>query len=71
VHPAAVDEARSDGADRRLRLGRRVLRADRPRDGARFKADQTNNSYIFPGVGALAVGASRVSDGMFMSAALT
>jgi malate dehydrogenase (oxaloacetate-decarboxylating) len=41
------------------------------RDGARFKVDQTNNSYIFPGMGlgALAVGASRVSDGMFMAAA--
>ncbi|WP_407151486.1 NAD-dependent malic enzyme [Bradyrhizobium sp. ORS 86] len=41
------------------------------RDGTRFKVDQTNNSYIFPGVGlgALAVGARRVSDGMFMAAA--
>jgi malate dehydrogenase (oxaloacetate-decarboxylating) len=41
------------------------------RDGSRFKVDQTNNSYIFPGIGlgALAVGASRVSDGMFMAAA--
>jgi malate dehydrogenase (oxaloacetate-decarboxylating) len=41
------------------------------RDGARFKVDQTNNSYIFPGVGlgVLAVGASRVTDGMFMAAA--
>ena len=41
------------------------------RSGVRFKVDQTNNSYIFPGVGlgALAVGASRVSDGMFMAAA--
>ncbi|QPF82914.1 NAD-dependent malic enzyme [Bradyrhizobium genosp. L] len=41
------------------------------RDGARFKVDQTNNSYIFPGVGlgALAVGAPRISDGMFMAAA--
>jgi len=41
------------------------------RDGSRFKVDQTNNSYIFPGVGlgALAVGASRVNDGMFMAAA--
>jgi malate dehydrogenase (oxaloacetate-decarboxylating) len=41
------------------------------RDGSRFKVDQTNNSYIFPGVGlgALAVGARRVSDGMFMAAA--
>ena len=41
------------------------------RDGVRFKIDQTNNSYIFPGVGlgALAIGAGRVSDGMFMAAA--
>jgi malate dehydrogenase (oxaloacetate-decarboxylating) len=41
------------------------------RDGSRFKIDQTNNSYIFPGVGlgALAVGAGRVSDGMLMAAA--
>jgi malate dehydrogenase (oxaloacetate-decarboxylating) len=41
------------------------------REGSRFKVDQTNNSYIFPGVGlgALAVGARRVSDGMFMAAA--
>jgi len=41
------------------------------RDGARFKVDQTNNSYIFPGVGlgVLAVGTSRVADGMFMAAA--
>lgn len=41
------------------------------RDGGRFKVDQTNNSYIFPGVGlgALAVGASRVSDSMMMAAA--
>jgi malate dehydrogenase (oxaloacetate-decarboxylating) len=41
------------------------------RDGQRFKVDQTNNSYIFPGVGlgVLVVGANRVSDGMFMAAA--
>src|SRR6201996_4677342 len=41
------------------------------RDGSRFKIDQTNNSYIFPGVGlgALAAAPSRVSDGMFMAAA--
>ena len=33
--------------------------------------DQTNNAYVFPGVGlgALAVGARRVSDGMFKAAA--
>ena len=41
------------------------------RDGSRIRIDQTNNSYIFPGVGlgALAVGAARISDGMFMAAA--
>ena len=41
------------------------------RNGAKFKVDQTNNSYIFPGVGlgAIAVRASRVTDAMFMAAA--
>jgi malate dehydrogenase (oxaloacetate-decarboxylating) len=41
------------------------------RDGAKFKVDQTNNSYIFPGVGlgVIAVDATRISDGMMMVAA--
>lgn len=41
------------------------------RNGAKFKVDQSNNSYIFPGVGlgALAAGAGSISDGMFMAAA--
>jgi malate dehydrogenase (oxaloacetate-decarboxylating) len=41
------------------------------RDGVKFKVDQTNNSYIFPGVGlgAIAVQARQVSDQMFMVAA--
>lgn len=41
------------------------------RNGIHVKVDQTNNAYVFPGVGlgALAVGASRISDGMFMAAA--
>jgi len=41
------------------------------RNGAAFKIDQTNNTYIFPGVGlaAVAVKARRVSDGMFIAAA--
>ena len=43
------------------------------RDGQVVKIDQTNNSYIFPGVGlgVLAVGARRVTDRMFEVAART
>ena len=41
------------------------------RDGVKFKVDQTNNSYIFPGVGlgVIAVVATRISDEMLMVAA--
>jgi malate dehydrogenase (oxaloacetate-decarboxylating) len=41
------------------------------RDGQPFKVDQTNNSYIFPGVGlgVIAVQARRLTDTMFMAAA--
>lgn len=41
------------------------------RDGTRWKTDQTNNSYVFPGVGlgVLAVSARRVTDRMFEAAA--
>ena len=41
------------------------------RDGRRVPVDQTNNSYIFPGIGlgVLASRARRVTDGMFMAAA--
>ncbi|MFM0286254.1 NAD-dependent malic enzyme [Paraburkholderia megapolitana] len=56
--------------------GRAVIGTGSPfppltRNGAKFKVDQTNNSYIFPGVGlgAIAVKAERVTDAMFMVAA--
>ena len=40
-------------------------------EGRTRKIDQTNNSYIFPGIGlgVIAVGARRVTDNMFMAAA--
>jgi len=56
--------------------GRAVLGTGSPfpplmRDGREFRVDQTNNSYIFPGVGlgAIAVRARRITDSMFMAAA--
>ena len=41
------------------------------RNGKKFKIDQTNNSYIFPGVGvaALALKIPRVTDSMFVASA--
>jgi malate dehydrogenase (oxaloacetate-decarboxylating) len=56
--------------------GRAVIGAGSPfppltRQGRTFSVDQTNNSYIFPGVGlaAVATRARRISDTMFMAAA--
>jgi malate dehydrogenase (oxaloacetate-decarboxylating) len=56
--------------------GRAIISTGSPfpplmRDGIRFKVDQNNNSYIFPGVGlgVIAVKAKRVTDEMFMAAA--
>jgi malate dehydrogenase (oxaloacetate-decarboxylating) len=56
--------------------GRAVIGTGSPfppvvRNGKPVTVDQTNNAYVFPGVGlgALAVDARRVSDGMFKAAA--
>ena len=56
--------------------GRAVIGTGSPfppirRNGADFRVDQTNNAYVYPGVGlgAIAVQARRVSDGMFLAAA--
>ena len=56
--------------------GRAVIGTGSPfppllKNGAYMRVDQTNNSYVFPGIGlaAIAVHARRVSDGMLMAAA--
>ncbi|MBV9556487.1 MAG: NAD-dependent malic enzyme [Pseudolabrys sp.] len=56
--------------------GRAIVSAGSPfpplkRGGKEFRVDQTNNSYIFPGVGlgAVATQARRITDTMFMAAA--
>ena len=43
------------------------------RDGHTFRIDQTNNAYVYPGIGlgAIAAKAQRISDGMFLAAART
>lgn len=56
--------------------GRAVIGTGSPfppvkRNGKPFRVDQTNNAYIYPGIGlgAIAVKARRISDGMFLAAA--
>jgi malate dehydrogenase (oxaloacetate-decarboxylating) len=43
------------------------------RNGKEFRIDQNNNAYVYPGIGlgAIAVRARRISDGMFLAAAKT
>ena len=58
--------------------GRAVIGTGSPfppieRDGQAFRVDQTNNAYVYPGIGlgAIAAKARRISDGMFLAAART
>ena len=74
-NPTARTEATPEDIER-WSTGRAVIGTGSPfppliRNGVKFKVDQTNNSYIFPGVGlgAVAVKARRVTDTMFMAAA--
>src|SRR5262249_13417343 len=56
--------------------GRAVIGTGSPfplvvKNGVHVRVDQTNNSYVFPGIGlgAIAVRARRISDGMLLAAA--
>jgi malate dehydrogenase (oxaloacetate-decarboxylating) len=58
--------------------GRAVIATGSPfpplrREGKEFRIDQNNNAYVYPGIGlgAIAVRARRISDGMFLAAAKT
>jgi malate dehydrogenase (oxaloacetate-decarboxylating) len=58
--------------------GRAVIGTGSPfppiaRGGRLFRIDQTNNAYVYPGIGlaAITVKARRISDGMFLAAART
>ena len=58
--------------------GRAVIGTGSPfppikRNGKSFRVDQTNNAYVYPGIGlgAIATDARRISDGMFLAAART
>ncbi len=58
--------------------GRAVIGTGSPfppikRDGKMFRVDQTNNAYVYPGIGlgAIVTDARRISDAMFLAAART
>jgi malate dehydrogenase (oxaloacetate-decarboxylating) len=79
IFPLSNPVSRSEATPQHLETwseGRAVIGTGSPfapveRNGKPFTVDQTNNAYVFPGVGlgVLAVDARRVSDGMFKAAA--
>jgi len=79
IFPLSNPTQRSEATPEQLLAwteGRAVIGTGSPfppvtRDGDRFRVDQTNNAYVYPGIGlgAIAVEASRISDGMFLAAA--
>jgi malate dehydrogenase (oxaloacetate-decarboxylating) len=79
VFPLSNPTSRSEAMPQDLTAwtdGRAVIGTGSPfppvvRDGRSFAVDQTNNAYVFPGIGlgVLAVRARRVTDGMFVAAA--
>ena len=78
IFPLSNPTSRAEATPEDLEVwteGRAVIGTGSPfppltRGGIKFKVDQTNNSYIFPGVGlgVIAVKARRVTDSMFMAA---
>lgn len=79
IFPLSNPTERSEARPQDLLIwseGRAVIGTGSPfppvtRDGRSCRIDQTNNAYVYPGVGlgTIAVKARRVSDGMFLAAA--
>jgi malate dehydrogenase (oxaloacetate-decarboxylating) len=79
IFPLSNPTSRSEATPQDLMAwseGRAVIGTGSPfppvvREGRSFAVDQTNNAYVFPGIGlgVLAVRARRVTDGMFAAAA--
>jgi malate dehydrogenase (oxaloacetate-decarboxylating) len=81
IFPLSNPTERSEAAPADLEAwteGRAVIATGSPfpmlkRGGKEFRIDQNNNAYVYPGIGlgAIAVRARRISDGMFLAAANT
>jgi malate dehydrogenase (oxaloacetate-decarboxylating) len=74
-NPTARSEA-TPGHLEQWTEGRAIIGTGSPfppfqRNGKAFRPDQTNNAYVYPGIGlgAIATGSRRISDGMFLAAA--